>query len=323
MFEYRDIDVKRDRAFLLSFHCRINYESETPYARRMGYEKYQEKWLSTPQPERYLSDLTESVKDERTIAELVMVDGEIAGYLWVTFREVPGYEVIIAEIMDIAVSPAYQRRGVGQQIMRRIENKARQAGATLLRSDTGVENTASQNLHRDMDFRTYKIHYEKVLIYEKPPQNIPPEKYTRAIEKGTNLLRRHGYDYPISADDLRRYAEADTFYPSAITWEEILEDELIVAHEIVEVAELKDMGLKIRKDVLLKNVNEVYEAHLKAAQVEVELAKKMRDYDHIQRRAKAFQSWTEDPLVPPELEDQYEQLYAKVNQVITSQKEGA
>lgn len=39
----------------------------------------------------------------------------------------------------------------------------------------------------------------------------------------------------ISADDLRRYSEADTFHPAAIPWEEILQDELIVAHEVVAV----------------------------------------------------------------------------------------
>ena len=32
MFRYRRIDLVKDRNALLEFHCRINYESETPYS---------------------------------------------------------------------------------------------------------------------------------------------------------------------------------------------------------------------------------------------------------------------------------------------------
>ena len=60
MFRYRLIDVDEDRDLLLELHCRINYESETPWARRVLYERYREKWLSTPQPQEFLSHLAKS-----------------------------------------------------------------------------------------------------------------------------------------------------------------------------------------------------------------------------------------------------------------------
>lgn len=163
MLRYRAVDVEKDRKLLLEFHCRINYESETPYARTMPYEEYRKKWLSTSQPKEYLSDLAATMKDERTMAEILEDNGSTVGYLWVTFTEIRGYNVTIAEIMDIGVTPSYQRRGIGLSMLRRIEEAARQKGATLLRSDTGSGNTASQRLHEKFGFKTYKIHYEKII----------------------------------------------------------------------------------------------------------------------------------------------------------------
>jgi len=163
MFRYRAIDVKRDRDLLLEFHCRINYDSETPYARTASYEQYRKKWLSTSQPETFLSDLVESMKDERTMAEILEYNGSTAAYLWVKFTDIHDYGITVAEVMDIAVAPGYQRRGIGSKMFRHIQETARKRGATLLRSDTGVDNIASQKLHEKSGFKPYRIHYEKVI----------------------------------------------------------------------------------------------------------------------------------------------------------------
>jgi GNAT superfamily N-acetyltransferase len=48
--------------------------------------------------------------------------------------------------MDIAVALDYQRKGIGIMMLRHIEELAKERGATLLRSDTGIENMASQKL---------------------------------------------------------------------------------------------------------------------------------------------------------------------------------
>lgn len=163
MLRYRTIDVKKDKGELLEFHCRINYESETPYARTISYEQYREKWLTTPQPHDYLSHLAESMRDERTMAEMLDDDGSIAGYLWVTFTDVLDYNITIAEIMDIAVVSDYQQRGVGLEMFNHIEEVARAKGAALLRSDTGIANVASHRLHEKAGFKPYRIHYEKII----------------------------------------------------------------------------------------------------------------------------------------------------------------
>jgi ribosomal protein S18 acetylase RimI-like enzyme len=81
----------------------------------------------------------------------------------VTFVDIEGYGITVAEIMDIAVAPDYQRRGIGQEMVSYIEETARERGATSLRSDTGVENKASQRLHERAGFKVCRINYEKLI----------------------------------------------------------------------------------------------------------------------------------------------------------------
>ncbi len=121
MLQYRRINIEKDRSILLELHCQINYESETPFAREVSYEQYREKWLSTSQPESYLKHLAKTMKDKRTIAEILEDNGILVGYLWMKLTEVEGYNITIAEIMDIIVVPDYQRQGIGTKMMKHIE----------------------------------------------------------------------------------------------------------------------------------------------------------------------------------------------------------
>jgi ribosomal protein S18 acetylase RimI-like enzyme len=160
---FRRIDINKDRDFLLEFHCRINYESETPYMRKSSYEKYRNKWLRTSQPESFLSDLEKTMEENRTIAEILEDDKGKVGYLWVTLTDIQDYSMTVAGIMDIAVAPDYQREGIGTMMLEHIEELAKEKGAALIRSDTGIENIASQRLHEKFGFKPYRIHYEKAL----------------------------------------------------------------------------------------------------------------------------------------------------------------
>ena len=168
MLNPRKIDIQIDRDILLEFHCRINYESECAWGRSRPYEQYREKWLSTSQPKSYLTDLAESMKDERTIAEIWQDGDSVVAYLWVAFTSMPDYDISMAEINDIAVVPDFQRQGIALKLMAYIEQHARERGANLLRSGTGSQNVASQRLHAKSGFQTYSIRYEKLLS----PSNI-------------------------------------------------------------------------------------------------------------------------------------------------------
>jgi GNAT superfamily N-acetyltransferase len=131
--------------------------------RKLPYEEYREKWLRTSQPESFLSDLEKTMKENRTIAEILEDNDVKVGYLWVTFTDIQDYGITIAGIMDIAVAHNYQRKGVGTMMLKHIGELAKMKGATLIRSDTGIENIASQKFHEKFGFKPYRIHYEKVL----------------------------------------------------------------------------------------------------------------------------------------------------------------
>jgi ribosomal protein S18 acetylase RimI-like enzyme len=179
VLHYREIDVDRDRDTLLEFHCRINYASEPMWARRIPYVHYRDKWLSTSQPASYLAHLTQTMQDERTLAEILEQNGTTVGYLWVTFTDIADYDITVAQVMDIAVAPQYQRRGLGLQMLKHIEVIARRHGAALLRSDAGIKNVASKRLHEKSGFEPYRIQYEKVLRQER----ILPNTVTQDAEE--------------------------------------------------------------------------------------------------------------------------------------------
>ena len=164
MLTIRPVNVQTDREILLELHCNGNYESETPWARTISYEEYQKKWLRTGQLESFLAHLAESTEDARTIAEVWEENGTVAGYIWVTFKDVKDYEVTIAEVNDIAVSKSHRRKGIGTKILQHVEQLVRERGAHLLRSEAGIENVASDQLHLKAGFKPYRIEYEKALV---------------------------------------------------------------------------------------------------------------------------------------------------------------
>ena len=168
MLSSRRIDTKADRRILLEFHSVSNYASERPWARETPFEEYREKWLSTSQPDEYLSALAQSMTDERTIPEIWQEDGQVIGYLWVSFSDVPDYDLIIAEVQDIVVAADFRRRGVGQRMLTHAEQTALDRGAHVLRSRAGIDNIASQGLHVKFGLQPQGIQYEKLL--GKPPE---------------------------------------------------------------------------------------------------------------------------------------------------------
>ena len=62
--------------------------------------------------------------------------------------------------MDLLVTHEFQGRGVGREMLNYVEEKSKQEGANLIRSEVGKGNIASQKLHEKSGFHTYKVLYE-------------------------------------------------------------------------------------------------------------------------------------------------------------------
>ena len=162
------IDLERDKDYILQRHCRINYECDTPWARKLSYAQYRENYFaSCSQPNEFLLALRDSMADKRTIAEIIKTEtGETVAYLWVPFHGEDEH-FIWADVSDLYVEEAYRRTGVALYLMEYAEQLAKQNGAKVIRSGTGCENVKSQKLHQKQGYYQYRLEYEKLLADEQ------------------------------------------------------------------------------------------------------------------------------------------------------------
>ena len=132
----------------------------------------------------------------------------------------------------------------------------------------------------------------------------------RAVEEARQLLAEHGIECRTTADELKLWFEADTLYPD-ITLDEVLKLKLIVVHEIVEISEVRKLGLELTKDVILKNLDAVDSAHLVAADVEMDLASKLGEANHMRDRLHDIEKWCVDESVSEGNRRKYRVLLAR------------
>lgn len=159
----RCIDLVADRAFVLDLKILTNYESDSRLAREQSPEDYQQRWYRSRQPEQFWDHLREALDDPRTIASIFELDGEKVAWAWVTFSDFDGYEVTAAEVREIAVASERRGQGVGREVLRFVEETARARGATVLRSEAGMDNEASLHMHARGGLLPTGILFEKHL----------------------------------------------------------------------------------------------------------------------------------------------------------------
>lgn len=146
------------------------------------------------------------------------------------------------------------------------------------------------------------------------------ENVAKKVEKAKETLKEHGYTCNVLAEDFIEWFKTDTIVDD-IELDEVLKEPFLVIHELVEIGEVKRMGLKITKDVIIKNPEKIERAHLKAAKIEFEIAEELGDYSHLEKRLKHVKAWCNDPTVPSEYREKYRELYNKTEQIINNRKE--
>lgn len=73
--------------------------------------------------------------------------GFVAGGIEDTGEEVYGH------IMNLAVAPAYRRRGIGKHLVRRLEQEYAILGASAVQLEVRVSNTGAQEFYRRLGYR--------------------------------------------------------------------------------------------------------------------------------------------------------------------------
>jgi len=162
---HHPIDLVRDRDYVLECHCRTNYVCDSPWARAIAYEEYRRNWFAMPEQMQGAWDfIQECANDPRGVAEIIESEaGETIAYFLCSFWEDKEAGLVCLELQDLYVEEAFRKQGVASQLFAYAEEKARAAGANLLRSGTGRENAASIAMHAKLGYGIYRYEFEKRL----------------------------------------------------------------------------------------------------------------------------------------------------------------
>jgi len=161
----RKIDLNRDQEYILSRHCQINYSCESPWKRKMKYQDYQKEWFNQKnQIKAFCEALKESMKDTRTIAEIIDNEKEQrVGYIWVMFVADDESGFCYADVQDIYIEEEFRKMKIAERMLEYAEKLALANGAKAIRSRTGCENIESIKLHDKLGYYQHHYEYEKFL----------------------------------------------------------------------------------------------------------------------------------------------------------------
>ena len=106
------------------------------------------------------------LESEKEIGLLYQVEGRSVGYMNLSIRSdyVNGADTSpVVFVEAIYVLPEYRAQGIGRKFLEYAETFAKQQGITQLASDCYIDNTASENFHKNCGF----IEKERVICFVK------------------------------------------------------------------------------------------------------------------------------------------------------------
>jgi len=156
-----------------------------------------------------------------------------------------------------------------------------------------------------------KGHRSGRTLSKKGDRMVRSPEVDQAVGEAKQLLRDHGYDCNTTAEDLVRWFEADTPFDEGFGLDEVLKDRLILVHELVEIENVKEKGIALTRDVIVKNLENVDDAHMIATEIELSLAASMKDVEHLRDRLENIRMWSEDDTVTPENKEKYRRMHSE------------
>ena len=144
------------------------------------------------------------------------------------------------------------------------------------------------------------------------------------IEATKKALRSISYVVKeVSAQEFYDYMTGEIFSEDPTTLDDVLGNEYLMVHELVEINELKKMGRTIDKRVIVDSPKTViYDAHLTAMETELNYALYKRDYFWVKIRLRQHKESVldDDPNLPEEMRPRAEKLFEEFRKVIQNRK---
>jgi hypothetical protein len=141
------------------------------------------------------------------------------------------------------------------------------------------------------------------------------DEVEKAVENAKEMLSECGIDLEVTADQLWEYFETDLPVPD-IELGDVIVNPFLVVHELVEIDEIVRMGLAITKDVVMKHPDEIDRAHLKAARVELMVAKACAAEEHTRALVGAIERWCVDEAVTQSRREEYRKLLSEAREAL-------
>jgi hypothetical protein len=133
------------------------------------------------------------------------------------------------------------------------------------------------------------------------------------ILKAAEALKQIGYDtVDVSAKEFYDYMTGEIFSDDSTTLRDVLGNEYIMIHELAEISELKKIGRKIDKHVIMETPKiPFYTTHLNAMETELKYALYKGDtyWTKIRLRQHKESVLDDDPNLPEELRPRAEEIY--------------
>ena len=143
------------------------------------------------------------------------------------------------------------------------------------------------------------------------------EKITAEVKEASRKLKTMGYQsYSISSREFYDYMTGETPTGDTITILDVLDNEFLMMHEVVEISELKSQGIPIDKQTVMKSHPKVYENHYKATEYELDYALDKGNYDWVGIRIGHAKSWLEDPDLSPHLIQRCKTIITKLSKAM-------
>jgi len=133
------------------------------------------------------------------------------------------------------------------------------------------------------------------------------------IIKVNEALRQIGHrQVNVSAREFHDYMTAEIFSDDPTTLRDVLGNECIMIHELVEIDELKRIGRRIDKHVIMKTPKiPFYTAHFDAMETELKCALQKGDTYWVKIRLRMHRESVlgDDPNLPEELRPRAQEMY--------------
>ncbi len=139
------------------------------------------------------------------------------------------------------------------------------------------------------------------------------------LEGTSSKLKKMGYkSHHILPREFYDYMTGETPTGDTITILDVLDNEFLMIHEVVEISELKKLGIPVDKQTVMMSHPKVYENHYKATEYELDYALSKENYDWLKIRINHAKSWLEDPNMPQHLIQRCKAIIKKYSAALKS-----